>query len=235
MSGWYDEVLKLLGDIRSNGTPMGSTVTGLNFRIGDQDISNANPVPVSDGGGSVTVDGAVSVANFPAVQAVSGTLNIGNFPAVQQVNANVVFPAVQPVSGAVAVNNLPLVQTISGEVVIANLPSQRFTNYEDFGTAAAGVAKPSEGVVYSLCLHNHSTTTTRFFQLHNSATAPITGAIPTLYFPVCSGNSWIVSRDFFGDLGRLFPAGIAWGWSNTPKTFSAVQSPSEHSVFINYI
>lgn len=38
-----------------------------------QPVSISGTVPVSDGGGSLTVDGAVSVSNFPATQAVTST------------------------------------------------------------------------------------------------------------------------------------------------------------------
>lgn len=34
--------------------------------VGSTAVSNANPVPVSDAGGSITVDGTVAVSNFPA-------------------------------------------------------------------------------------------------------------------------------------------------------------------------
>ena len=52
---------------------------------------------VDDGGGSITVDGGVSVVNFPTVQPVNdnggsltvdGTIDVGNFPSVQPVNDN---------------------------------------------------------------------------------------------------------------------------------------------------
>ena len=54
-------------------------------------VSAAKPLPVGDAGGSLTVDGSVSVSNFPAVQPVSdnggsltvdGTVSIGNSPTV---------------------------------------------------------------------------------------------------------------------------------------------------------
>ena len=43
--------------------------------------------PVSDGGGSLTVDGSVAVSNFPGTQAVSGSVSVSNFPATQPVSA----------------------------------------------------------------------------------------------------------------------------------------------------
>lgn len=56
----------------------------------------ATPVPVSDGAGSLTVDGTVAVSNFPAAQPVTdnggsltvdGTVGVNNFPATQAVSA----------------------------------------------------------------------------------------------------------------------------------------------------
>jgi predicted RNA-binding protein with PIN domain len=38
----------------------------MTIQVADVDVSNANPVPVSDAGGSLTVDGTVSASNFPA-------------------------------------------------------------------------------------------------------------------------------------------------------------------------
>lgn len=36
-----------------------------NIQVNNTDVGNANPVPVSDAGGSITVDGTVSASNFP--------------------------------------------------------------------------------------------------------------------------------------------------------------------------
>lgn len=63
------------------------------------DVTFPSIQPVSDNGGSITVDGAVSVSNFPSTQAVSGTVAVSN------------FPATQPVSGTVAVSGTVPVQT----------------------------------------------------------------------------------------------------------------------------
>lgn len=49
------------------GTPGASTMrTAAMLGVGAIAVSNANPVPVSDAGGSLTVDGTVSASNFPA-------------------------------------------------------------------------------------------------------------------------------------------------------------------------
>ena len=219
---WNDRVVRLLEEIRNNGTPQGSA-EGLNLRVLDVNVSNANPVPVSDGGGALTVDGTINVGNFPTTQQVGGTINVGNFPTTQQI------------IGQVAVVNLPTTQMVSGLVSISNQPLTTYLTFEDFGMTAGGVVKVGTGAIFSICAHNLSTSTTRYFQLHNKAAAPTTGDVPELFFPVCSCNSWVLDNTFFGALGRFFSDGIAWGWSNTPKSFSAVQSPSEHATFINYL
>ena len=64
--------------------------------IGEVEVKNdaGNPIPVSDAGGSITVDGTVAVSNLPVVQPVSdnggsltvdGTVAVSNFPSTQDV------------------------------------------------------------------------------------------------------------------------------------------------------
>lgn len=43
------------------------------------------PIPVTDNAGSLTVDGTISVNNFPGTQPVSGSISVSNFPADQLV------------------------------------------------------------------------------------------------------------------------------------------------------
>jgi hypothetical protein len=67
-----------------------ATITGPVTVTNEVEIKNDanNPLPVSDNGGSLTVDGSVSVSNFPATQPISGT--IGTF-ANALVNAGTIF------------------------------------------------------------------------------------------------------------------------------------------------
>lgn len=44
-----------------------------NIQVGDADVDNSNPVPVSDAGGSLTVDGTVAVSVTPVVTNATGT------------------------------------------------------------------------------------------------------------------------------------------------------------------
>lgn len=49
------------------GTPGASTLRGAAMLgVGNAAVSNGNPVPISDAGGSVTVDGTVATSNLPA-------------------------------------------------------------------------------------------------------------------------------------------------------------------------
>lgn len=69
--------------------------------------------------GSQTVNGTVSVGNFPGTQSVTGTINVGNLPATQGVTGTVNvgnIPATQNVAGTVSVGNFPATQSVSGTV-----------------------------------------------------------------------------------------------------------------------
>ena len=96
------------------------------------DISSSNAMPVSDNGSSLTVDGSVSVSNFPATQAVSATnLDIRDLTATdvvtvtggagQTADVKVTLDGEQ-----VAISNFPATQPISGTVT-ANAGTGSFT------------------------------------------------------------------------------------------------------------
>ena len=46
------------------------------IQVGDVDVGNANPVPVSDAGGSLTVDGTVAVSSVGGTVTVTGTVSV---------------------------------------------------------------------------------------------------------------------------------------------------------------
>ena len=77
--GWLSAIWKQLTDKLPAlvGGKIPVDVSSLNVTVDNAnlEISNdvGNPIPISDAGGSVTVDGSVSISNFPATQAVSGT------------------------------------------------------------------------------------------------------------------------------------------------------------------
>lgn len=72
-----ETTLALIQAITSQMTFTGGDLNvSANIQVGGTDVSNANPVPISDAGGSITVDGTVNVGNFPASIEVSN--DIGN-------------------------------------------------------------------------------------------------------------------------------------------------------------
>jgi hypothetical protein len=85
------------------------------------DASTANPLPVSDAGGSLTVDGTVAVSN-PTANPETGLAKdatlTARLPSALDADGglkvhNQNFPATQPVSGTVGVSNFPAVQPVS--------------------------------------------------------------------------------------------------------------------------
>ena len=86
------------------------------------------PVPVSDNGGSLTVDGSVAVNNLPAIQPVSdngGSLTVDGSVAVNN------LPAIQPVSdngGSLTVDGEVLSKAFLLEVVKGNVPGHSVVN-----------------------------------------------------------------------------------------------------------
>ena len=114
--------------------------------------SDQSAVPVSDNGGSLTIDGSVSVSNFPTTQDVNvtnasipvtdngGSLTIDGSVSVSN------FPATQPVSGTITANagtgtmnvsvqnaSIPVTDnggslTIDGSVSVSNFPTTQDVN-----------------------------------------------------------------------------------------------------------
>ncbi len=78
MSVLSDLLQQLVDSFKFDGDDLKVTSTGGGL---------TEPVSVDDNGGSLTVDGTVSVSNFPGTQPVSGTVSVGNFPATQPISA----------------------------------------------------------------------------------------------------------------------------------------------------
>lgn len=98
--------------------------------------SNQTSIPIDDDGGSITIDGSVSVSNFPATQPVSGTVTVQQATAAN-LNATITgsvsvsnFPATQPVSGTVAAT-----QSGAWNVGINNGAGASAVNIQDGGNS----------------------------------------------------------------------------------------------------
>lgn len=175
-----------------------TTITGPVTVSNEVEVKNdsGNPVPVNDAGGSLTVDGSVSVSNLPASYPVTdnggsltvdGTVGISGTVPV----SGTFWQATQPVSdaggsltvdGSVSVSNFPATQAVSGSVT-ANAGTGTFAvSSTQLPTAlvsdrlkvdGSGVTQPISG---SISVSNFPATqavTGTFWQ----ATQPISGTV----------------------------------------------------------
>lgn len=121
------------------GLPTVSTIrTAAMLGIGTTAVSNSNPVPMSDAGGSITVDGTVAVSNLPA----TADTDYG------AAGASTIRTAAMLGVGAAAVSNanpVPMSDaggaiTIDGTVAVSNLPTTADTNYGAAGASTIRTA-----------------------------------------------------------------------------------------------
>jgi hypothetical protein len=64
------------------------SLVGIQGADGSTRVSNSNPLPISDADGSITVDGSVSVNNFPVNQVISGTVGVQGFDGTNKASNN---------------------------------------------------------------------------------------------------------------------------------------------------
>lgn len=106
---------------------------GGNLKVSIQEDAG-NVISVDDGGGSLTVDGSISVSNFPATQAVSLAAGVD------------VTDRVGRLLGVVSVSNFPATQPVSGTFWQATQPVSLATNTPDVTDRAARLL----GVIQSI-------------------------------------------------------------------------------------
>lgn len=105
---------------------MSSAPSGSEYALVVRPIPSGTPTPISDGGGSVTVDGTVGVSNFPATQVISGTVtaNAGSGPFPVSDNAGsltVDAPVGTPVFVRLSDGSNPIATLPVSGIVTANL------------------------------------------------------------------------------------------------------------------
>lgn len=117
----------------------GTGLTDAELRATPVPVVTQEPISVDDNGGSLTVDGAVSVSNFPAVQPVSdngGSLTVDGTVAVTGTQTDALTDAELratpvPVSGTVSVTEPISVDdnggslTVDGTVAVSNFPASQ--------------------------------------------------------------------------------------------------------------
>ena len=137
-------------------------------------VNVTNTIPVNDNGGSLTVDGSVSVSNFPATQTVSGTVTIqdgGNTITVDgSVTADTELPTAAALSDAAANPTTPTVGA-------ANLGFNGTTwdRLKSEGTNADGEAVGTAGSL-SVCAHGEVYNGTTWDRMRAASALDGTGA-----------------------------------------------------------
>jgi len=180
----------------STTTPAGTEQALIvrNIPSGTQNVSVQNAsIPVTDNGGSLTVDGSISISNFPATQAVSATnLDIRDLTSTDVVTVTGGAGQVADVkitldSEQVAISNFPATQPVSGTV----------TADTELPTAAAladGAANPTTPTVGAANLGFNGTTWDRIKSEPTNADGEAvtsSGALSTCsHNEVFNGTTW---------------------------------------------
>lgn len=103
----------------------------------------------------------------------------------------------------------------------------------DGGTVTKQVLKASAGNVFAARVTN-ANAALRYFQIHNTATAPTGGAVPLVFFPIpVSGGVMTVGPEFMAGI-EACNAGVSWAISTTPTTFTDSATANEHTVLVKY-
>lgn len=166
-------------------------------------VAGGVAVPVTDNGGSLTVDGSVTVSNFPATQPVSGTVAVSNLPATQAVSGTLTaVTTVGTITNPVTVNTHAI--TGSGTFSVASASAlQGAPPTLTSGTSAltqfrqpAIALTPTNVKAGSTRLHAYNVFNPNayvvYFQIYNALTANVTvgTTTPFLTFGIAPGASW---------------------------------------------
>jgi hypothetical protein len=171
----------------SGTVEIGATSLAALESITVQNGAGVSAVNIQDGGNSITVDGSVSVSNFPATQPVSGTVtaNAGTGTmnvSVQNASLPVTgtfYQATQPVSGTVELGttSLTALETISVANFPATQPVSGTVTVQDGGssiTVDGSVSVSNFPATQDVSVQNASLAVTgTFFQ----ATQPVSGTV----------------------------------------------------------
>lgn len=247
----------LTGDLRTiakqSGTWNVGTVTnpvGIKGADGSAIASNANPLPISDAGGTITVDGTVTVTGVStaALQGAQGTGSTYNPPTggsgeigyLSGIYAAAVdtTPAVvnqTQINGVTLLAGNGATGTGSQRVTIANdnspVPvSQGACTPVGYQSAASNNQTNNKASAGTWCggLAINTTATIYYLRLYNLAAAPTcssaTGFVTTIPIPASASGSG-TELDLAGGMGAAFSAGIGWcltgGGSSTDNSNAA--------------
>jgi hypothetical protein len=130
--------------------------------------------------------------------------------------------AANPTAASASIN--ALLRGLWATQLTMAIPSD-FNDYNSLGTQSAGTMKASGGRLFMISATNLNASV-RYLQLHNTTTAPATGAVPLkMVGPVYGGSGQsIYDQQYFGvaaaSKGLFMGTGISWAMSTTPLTYT---------------
>lgn len=193
--------------------------------LGQPGVVVLNPDGSNVGAGTSTTPGVVGLE----YNATPPTLSDGGTDAIQgDVNANTKVTLATAVSG----ENLP--QDVLGTIFKPTINSAYTPNiHQDAGTVTKANIKAVAGSVFSIRVSNRNAST-RYFLLHNKATAPIATDTPQSFYELAPGAILQLGIDDFAP-AEYFSTGIGWSISTTAASFTDAATASEHTVMVKHL
>jgi hypothetical protein len=152
----------------------------------------------------------------------SGTLSDPDIGVVNDVEGNLVLNVISgklPTLGQKAASGSVSVVQSSGSVFTTT--NATYNNFRSIGVSAGGNIKATSGSIFSLAATN-ANATIRFIQIFDKATAPTSGDVPMLVYPVYPNYGMItIDTVLWGLAGLGLANGISWGFSSTQLTYTA--------------
>jgi len=120
----------------------------VNLQIGDADVANGNPVPVSDAGGSLTVDGTVAVSSVGGTVTIQEPISVDDGGGVLTVDTPYIFNAVAGPSDSVWPLGMIRIDTLSTLIpVVGDYITGRCNNRGALWTKHDGTITTATGLV----------------------------------------------------------------------------------------
>jgi hypothetical protein len=173
-----------------------------------------NAVAAADAGTiiSATADPSDSALHVHIANLADG----GTIPTQEQLAPQ----AEDNVNGVLAIALKPL--------AVSTYSPSLFTN---FAANATLNVKASAGNVFSVGTCN-ANASTRYIQVHNTATTPSGGATPLLSFPVLASACVQIGADVLTWAGVYFSTGIAFAFSTTQSTYTAGSAADQNTTIL---
>lgn len=185
--------------LRATPVPISGTITTTPSGTQDVNIVSTIPVPVTDNGGSLTVDGTVAVSNFPAVQPVSGPLTDTQLRASP---VSVTIPTPVPVTdngGSLTVDGTVAATQGTSPWVVSGTVIATPTGTQDVNIVST-ISLPVTGPLTDTQLRATPVPISGTVAVNNfPATQPVSGTVAVTQ----STSPWVVSGTVTANLGTI--------------------------------